>query len=177
MLSLLRNFRFRILGKSSLSTNSILEWIQKIGMHFFINPLRTVFMDPGGCAGIFSKWPTEWIAVSNPGAGKHVHVSTIMQYLCTVHVYMYTCTHVHMYTCTHVHMYTCTHVHMYTCTHVHMYMYMYMYMYTCTHVHAHVCTMRLYTSLAYLSVCGYTRQPAQWHLSSCSYSRQPYPRG
>ena len=49
-----------------------------------------------------------------------------------------------------------------------------------THVHAHVCTMRLYTSLAYLSVCGYTRQPAQWpsgHLSICSYSRQPYPRG
>ena len=46
----------------------------------------------------------------------------------------------------------------------------------CTHVHAHVCTMRLYTSLAYLSVCGYTRQPAQWHLSSCGYSRQPYPR-
>ena len=47
----------------------------------------------------------------------------------------------------------------------------------CTHVYAHVCTMRLYTSLAYLSVCGYTCQPAQWHLSSCGYSRQPYPRG
>ena len=75
----------------------------------------------------------------------HVHVSTIMQYLCTVHVYMYTCVHVHM------------------CI--------------CTHVYAHVCTMRLCTSLAYLSVCGYTRQPAQWHLSSCCYSRQPYQRG
>ena len=41
---------------------------------------------------------------------------------------------------------------------------------TCSHVnaHVHVCTMRLhvYTSLAYLSVCGYTRQPAQWHLST-----------
>ena len=45
-------------------------------------------------------------------------------------------------------------------------------------VHVHVCTMRLYTytSLAYLSECGYTHQPAQWHLSSCGYSRQLYPR-
>ena len=48
---------------------------------------------------------------------------------------------------------------------------------TCTHVHAHVCTMWLYTSLAYLSVCGYTRQPAQWHLSSCGYSLSTIPKG
>ena len=53
---------------------------------------------------------------------------------------------------------------------------------TCKHallcnVYAHICTMRLYMLLAYLSVCGYTCQPAQWHLSSCGYSRQSYPRG
>ena len=40
---------------------------------------------------------------------------------------------------------------------------------TCTHVHGHVCTMQLYTSLAYLSVCGYTRQAAQ--------RGSPYQRG
>ena len=48
---------------------------------------------------------------------------------------------------------------------------------TCTHVHTHVCTMRPYTSLANLSVCGYTRQPAQWHLSSCCYSHPTVPKG
>ena len=36
----------------------------------------------------------------------HVHVSTIMQYLCIVHVYMYTCKCVH-YTAIHI---TCIHV-------------------------------------------------------------------
>ena len=53
-------------------------------------------MDAVRCGGIFAQRPTEWIAVSNPGAGKqilqlrvHVHVSTIMQYLCIVHVHMY----------------------------------------------------------------------------------------
>ena len=52
-------------------------------------------MDAGRCPGIFAERPTEWIGVSNPSAGKseilqlrvHVHDSTIMQYLCIVHVY------------------------------------------------------------------------------------------
>ena len=51
-------------------------------------------MNAGRFAGIFA----ELIAVSNPGAGHkilqlRVHVSTIMQYLCRVHVYMYTYTY------------------------------------------------------------------------------------
>ena len=50
--------------------------------------------------------------------------------------------------------------------------------FTTTCIHAQVSTMRLYASLAYLSVCGCTHQPAQLHLSSsCCYSRQPYQRG
>ena len=61
-------------------------------------------MDAGRFAGIFAERPTEWIAVSNPGAGNqrfyrrvHVHISTIMQYLCIVHVYMYTCARTRMH--------------------------------------------------------------------------------
>ena len=51
-------------------------------------------MDAGQCAGIFAERPTEWIAVSNPRARVHVHVSTIMQYLC-----MCTCSHVNAHVC------------------------------------------------------------------------------
>ena len=75
-------------------------------------------MDAGRCAGIFAERPTEWIAVSNPSAGNqrflrlrvHVHVSTIMHYLCIVPVYMYTwckCAYTrHLRTCR----YAATHV-------------------------------------------------------------------
>ena len=87
-------------------------------------------MDTGRCAGIYAERPTEWIAMSNPDAGKqgfynyvcmYVCMYTIMQYLCIVHVYMFTCKFIHTY-----------------------------------------------------ALCGYTRQPAQWHLSSCGCSHQPY---
>ena len=69
-----------------------------------LNSLRTILNY--GCwrfAGIFAERPTEWSAMLNPGAGNqrfdnsvylYIHVSTVMQYLCIVHVYMYTYAHV-----------------------------------------------------------------------------------
>ena len=47
-------------------------------------------MDAGRCAGTFTERPTEWITMAEILQLRlHVHVSTIMQYLCIVHVYMY----------------------------------------------------------------------------------------
>ena len=73
---------------------------------FLFDPLRTVLIHwtLGGVPVFFAERPTEWIGVSNPSAGKqilhlrvHVLVSTIMQYLCIVHVYMFTCKYARMH--------------------------------------------------------------------------------
>ena len=67
---------------------------------------------------------------------------------------------------------TCQHYYAIFMHSAHVHMCMYTLTCTCMHMYAHVCTcMHMY------ALCGYTRQPAQWHLSSYDYSHHSVPKG
>ena len=95
-----------------------------------VNPLRTML---GGVPVFLPSGQLSGSTCQNPSAGNQRFYN---------YVYVYVYVYVYMYV-------TCTCQHYYA-----------IFMHSaCVPVHAHVHTMRLYTSLAYLSVCGYTRQP------------------